>query len=288
MRQPHVQDVHQQRRLEEERIRIRHHVSQATRNALSIAYVTQLPQFGHLPDYWTLINELHRRLLPLEPGMTILDIGCGVGDFVRALLTNHVYRSVHHSGSPAVPLRYIGLDQSHESLKLAQQQIHTFTQEILGTLKSAAPVTQFVETQWLQTDWASPLPFIDDSISHVLCQLALPFAPSPLACLRQALRVLHPEGTAVVTCFQPHTDLSPLFQRHFRAAGHDESSSQAQIALHFLSRLREAIRHGILHSYERNEFACLLSHAGAGLIQIYPALDNQMLLAVVKKGKSTG
>lgn len=288
MREPHIREVHQQRRLEQERIRIRHHVSQATRSALSIAYLAQLPQFGHLPDYWALINELHRRLLPLDPGATVLDIGCGAGDFARAMLTNYVYRSSHQSGSPALPLRYIGLDQSHDTLKLAQQQIQAFAQELLGTLKTAVPMAQFVEAHWLQTDWTSPLPFIDGSIDRVLCQLSLPFAPSPLECLRQALRVLHPDGMAIITCFQPHTDLSTLFQRHYRATGLDESSHQAQIVLHFLSRIREAIRHGILHQYERNELASLLSHAGANLIQIYPVLDNQLFLAIARKGKSTG
>jgi ubiquinone/menaquinone biosynthesis C-methylase UbiE len=286
--EPNVREVHQQRRLEQERICIRHHVSQATRGALSVAHLAQLPQFGHLPDYWTLINELHRRLLPLEPGMTVLDIGCGLGDFARAMLTNQVYRSAHQSGAPAVPLRYIGMEQSHESLKLAQQQIHAFAQELPGTLKTAAPVAQVVETQWLHTDWTSPLPFIDGTIDRILCHLSLSFTPSPLDCLREALRVLHPDGTTVVTCFQPHTDLSALFQRHLRAAGHDESHALAQIFLHYLGRLHEAIRHGLLHNYERNELARLLSHAGAGPIQIYTVLDNQLLLAIVRKAKSTG
>jgi len=288
MRDPEVRDVCQQRRLEQEYIRIRHHVSQATRSALSVAYVAQLPQFGHLPDYWALINELHRRLLPLDHGATVLDIGCGAGDFARAMLTNYVYRSSHQNGTPILPLRYIGLDHSHDSLKLAQQQIQTFAQELIGTLKIGVPMRDFVETHWLQTDWTSPLPFIDGCLDRVLCQLALPFAPSPLHCLREALRVLHPEGTAIVTCFQPHTDLSTLFQRHYRAAGLDESNHQVQIVLHFLSRVREAIRHGILHHYERNELASLLSHAGADVTQIYPVLDNQLLLAVVKKGKLAG
>jgi hypothetical protein len=58
--------------------------------------------------------------------------------------------------------------------------------------------------------------------------------------------------------------------------------------MHFFGRLREAVRHGVLHSYERNEFARLLIHAGAGPTQIIPILDNQLLLAVVEKGKSTG
>jgi hypothetical protein len=43
-----------------------------------------------------------------------------------------------------------------------------------------------------------------------------------------------------------------------------------------------------LHIYERDELARLLAHAGAGPIQFFPVLDNQLLLAVVRKTKSAG
>jgi ubiquinone/menaquinone biosynthesis C-methylase UbiE/pimeloyl-ACP methyl ester carboxylesterase len=287
LHEPNPRNVHQQRQLEHERIRIHHHVSQATRSALWVAHLAQLPQLGNLPDYWALTNELYRRLLPLEPGMTILDIGCGQSDFARVMLTNQVYRSAHQSGPPVVPLRYIGLDQSHESLKLAQQRMAALAQELPGTLAAAVPTARLLETSWLHTDWNSPLPFINGSMKRILCHLSLSFSPSPLDCLRQTLRVLHQDGTAVVTCFQPHTDLSTLFHRHLRTAGQDELGSSAQIALHYLGRLREAIRHGLLHHYERNELAHLLAHAGAGPIQIFPVLDSQFLLAVVQKAESS-
>lgn len=267
---------------------MRHHTSQAARSALWVAHLAQLPQLGNQPDYWALENKLYRRLLPLEPGMTVLDIGCGQGDLARIMLTNQIYRSAHRSGPPARPLRYIGLDQSQESLVLAERQIRSFAQELPGQLASSVPADRLVETSWVHTDWNSPLPFIEGSIQRILCHLSLSFAPSPLHSLRQALRVLHTDGTAVVTCLQPHTDLSTLFHRQLRATGQDEFGASAQIVLHYLGRLREAIRHGLLHSYERNELARLLTHAGAVPAQIIPVLGNQLLLAIVQKAKSTG
>ena len=275
-------DVYQQRRLEHERICIHHHVSQATRSALWGAHLAHLPQLERLPDYFAMTNDLYRRLLPLEPGMTVLDIGCGQRHFVRLMLTNQAYRSAHHGGKTPVPLRYVGLDQSAESLRLAERQLHTFAKELPGTLR----VTQLMATSWMHADWNVPLPFTNGSIERILCHLSLSFTSSPLHCLRQMLRVLHPDGTAVVTCLQPHTDLSMLFRRHLLAAEHNDFGSPAQIALHYLGRLREAIRHGLLHNYERDELAHLLSHAGAGPIQFVPVLDNQLLLAVVQKSKS--
>ncbi len=288
VREPKLRDVSQQRQLEHERIRIRCHVSQATRIALWGAHLAHLPQLETLPDYSALTSELYRRLLPLEPGMTVLDIGCGQRNFVRLMLTNQAYRSAHQRGRMAVPLRYVGLDQSLESLRLAKLQTLTFAKELPGTLTAAVPTAQSVATSWVHTDWNVPLPFIDGSMERILCHLSLSFTSSPLHCLRQLLRILHPDGTAVLTCFQPHTDLSTLFRRYVRAADHDEFGTPAQIVLHYLGRLREAIRHGLLHNYERDEFAGLLARAGAGPIQFFSVLDNQLLLALVRKTKSAG
>jgi PAS domain S-box-containing protein len=281
-------DVYQQRQLEHERIRLRYHVSQATRSALWGAHLAHLPELEHLPNYLGMTNDLYRRLLPLEPGMTVLDIGCGQRHFARLMLTNQAYRSAHHSKRTTVPLRYVGLDQSHESLRLAEQQFHTFAKELPGTLRAAVPTAQLVTTSWMRTDWNAPLPFTNGSIERILCHLSLSFTSSPLHCLRQMLRVLHPDGTAVVTCLQPHTDLSTLFRHHLLAKDHNEFGSPGQIVLHYLGRLREAICHGLLNIYERDELARLLAHAGAGLIQLFPVLDNQLLLAVVRKTKSAG
>jgi hypothetical protein len=52
--------------------------------------------------------------------------------------------------------------------------------------------------------------------------------------------------------------------------------------------LREAIRHGLLHSYERSELAHLLTHSGARPTRIAPLLDGHLLLAVVRKAKTAG
>lgn len=288
VREPSLHDVYQQRQLEHERIRIRYHVSQATRSALWGAHMAHLPQLENLPDYLALTNELYRRLLPLGPGMTVLDIGCGQRNFARLLLTNQVYRSAYQNGRTAVPLRYIGLDQSHEALRLAERQIHTFAEELPRTLTAAISISQWLATSWMHTDWGVPFPFTDGSVERILCHLSLSFIPSPLHCLRQMLRVLHPGGTAVVTCFQPYTDLSMLFRRYLRTEDHNEFDSPAKIALHYLGRLREAVYHGLLHNYERDELARLLTQAGAGSIQFYSVLDNQLLLAIVRKTKSAG
>jgi PAS domain S-box-containing protein len=286
--EPAMRDIHQQQQLEHERIRIRHHVSQAARDALWVAHLAQLSKLANLPDYWGLENELYRRLLPLESGMTVLDIGCGQGDLAHVMLTNQTYRMIHQGNKPSGPIHYIGLGQSHESLKMAEQYVRTFIRELTATFATALAPLHLIETKWLHSDWDAPLPFTEQSIARILYHLSLPFAASPLNCLRQAIQSLQQDGTILLTVFQPQTDLSMLFRRHLQATDQDEFTATNQIILHYLGRMREAIRHGLLHSYERNELARLLVHAGARPTRIIPVLDNQLLLAVVQRDRHAG
>lgn len=288
MRDAPLRDLHRQRQLESERIRIRHHVSQATRDALWIAHVAQLSELGRLHDYWLLQEDLYRRLLPLEPGATILDVGCAQGDVARVVLANQAYALAHRRRPNGPPLRYVGLGHSPESMTTAEQSVTAFQRELAGTFASAAPGTDVLEAQWMPFEWDSALPFTDASFLRIVCHLSLSFSLSPLNALRDALRALAPDGSLLMTCFQPHTDLAPLYRRHVRAAGQDEFTAPGQIVLHYLGRLREAIRHGILHSYEREDVAQLLLHAGALPVQIRPVLDGQLLLVVAMKAKSAG
>jgi PAS domain S-box-containing protein len=285
--EPTLRDIHHQRQLEQERIRLCHHVSQATRDALWVAQLSQIPEIGDLADYQSLQHDIYRQMLPLSPGMTVLDIGCGQSTFACTLFTNRLYHRLHSTDMSAPPLKYVGLDQSDETLAHAEHRISAVIRG-LGTATISPSITQSLTMSWLCCEWGKSLPFTDDSIDRVLCHLSLCFVHSPLSCVREALRVLHHDGRLVLTCFQPHTDLAIPFRRHLRDTHGDEFSSPTQIVMHFFGRLREAVRHGLLHGYERNELVRLLLHAGASPIQIVPILDNQLLLAVVEKGNSAG
>ena len=281
-------EIPRQQRLEHERLRIRHHVSQATRDALWIAHVAQLSQLDNLHESWLLREDLYRHFGPLESGMTILDIGCGQGSLAQLILTNQAYRQVHRSGPPELPPKYIGVDQSHESLQMAHQQVEVYAQELTAALSVKLPEPRLLDIQWVQANWDSPSPCREESVTKLLFHLSLAFCPSPLNAVRQAIQSLHAEGTMVITCFQPTTDLSVLFRRHLHTSGQDEFAPGVQVVLHYLGRLREAIRHGLLYSYERQALEQLLIHAGAIPIRSFPLADGQFLMAIARKGNSAG
>jgi ubiquinone/menaquinone biosynthesis C-methylase UbiE len=140
---------------------------------------------------------------------------------------------------------------------------------------------------WIQADWTNALPFKTGSVNRLICNLSLPYVPSPLVALKEWHRVLHPDGGLILTTFHPNTDLSPLYRRHLRQANQDEFSTQAQPLLHYFARLREAIRHRILHAFDEPDLAALLRQCGIASFRILPIFDGQALVAIVGKQNSS-
>ena len=275
-----------QQRIEMERTRLRHNLSQITRGTLRVAHMQQLPQLGNLHEHWKLLDDLYRLLSPLEPGSMLVDVGVGHGDLLRATMVNLAYRSRQRGWSPERPVHGIGLEHSQDSLTQARQSLRALHQELdsdfAGTLTIHPPLT----TEWVHADWTQGLPFKDHSLHRIVCNLSLPFVNSPLVTIRELYRMLHPQGRLVLTVFHPDTDLSVLYRRHLHRANQDEFSPQAQIVLHYLGQLREAIRHGLLHTFDRPSLASFLQQAGILTPRILPALDGHALFAVIEKGKS--
>ena len=275
-----------QQRIEMERTRLRHNLSQITREALRVTHLQQLPQLGNLHEHWKLLDDLYRLLSPFEPGSMLVDVGVGHGDLVRAMMVNQAYRSRQRGWSPERPVHVIGLEHSQDSLMQARQSLRALHLELnsdfAGTLMIHPPLT----AEWVRTDWTQGLLFKDRSLHRIVCNLSLPFVPSPLVTIRELYRMLRPEGRLVLTVFHPNTDLSVLYRRHLHRASQDEFSPQAQILLHYLGRLREAIRHGLLHTFDQFSLASFLQQAGILTPRILPALDGHALLAVIEKDKS--
>ncbi|MGH7219686.1 MAG: class I SAM-dependent methyltransferase, partial [Nitrospiraceae bacterium] len=275
-----------QQRIEMERTRLHHNLSQIAREALRVAHL-QLSQLGNLHEHWKLLDDLYRLLSPLNPGSMLVDVGVGHGDFVRATMVNQAYRSRQRGWSPERPVQLIGLEHSQDSLTQARQSLRALHRELDsdfgGTLTIHPPLT----TEWMQADWTQSLPFKDHSLHRIVCNLSLPFVPSPLVTIRELYRMLHPQGRLVLTVFHPDTDLSVLYRQHLQRANQDEFSPQAQIVLHYLGRLREAIRYGLLHTFDRSSLTSFLQQAGILTSRILPTLDGHALVAVIEKDQSS-
>jgi hypothetical protein len=65
----------------------------------------------------------------------------------------------------------------------------------------------------------------------------------------------------------------------------DEFGTEAQVVLHYLGRLREAIRHGLLHTFDRITLSHLLQQSGIAVPHISSVFNGQAFLAIVEKGE---
>ncbi|HKE61467.1 MAG TPA: PilZ domain-containing protein [Nitrospira sp.] len=276
-----------QRRIEQEYTLLRHDASQMSREALSAAHLSQLPQVGNLHEYRKLLDDLYGLMSPLDPGAVLVDAGIGQSDLTRAALVNHTYRAGQASwkGRPS-PLM-VGVGRDGEAIGQARNTVRVLQRELatgfVGRLAAMPPLT----IGWVQADWTNSLPFRNGSLDRLVCNLSLPYVFSPRIALEEWHRVLHPEGCLIVTTFHADTDLSTLYRRHLRQANQDEFSAQAQPLLHYFARLREGIRHGILHSFDETEFDALLRQCGMSSFRILPIFDGQALVAIVGKRNSS-
>jgi PAS domain S-box-containing protein len=279
--------VARQHRIEQEYTFLRHDGSQINREALCAGHLAHLPHLGNLHEYRKLLDDLYGLMSPLEPGGVLVDAGVGQSDLTRAALINHTYRAGQASwtGQPA-PLM-IGVGRSHERVSQARHAVLVLQRELatgfVGRFSAMPPLA----IGWLQAEWMHALPFRSGSVSRLVCNLSLPYVPSPLTALNEWHRVLHPDGSLIFTTFHPNTDLSPLYRRHLRQANQDEFSAQAQPLLHYFARLREAIRHRILHTFDETGLAALLRQSGIASFRILPIFDGQALVAIVGKQNSS-
>jgi SAM-dependent methyltransferase len=279
--------VARQHRIEKEYTFLRHDGSQINREALCAAHLAQLPHLGNLHEYRKLLDDLYGLMSPLEPGAVLADAGVGQSDLTRAALVNHTYRAGKASWTGRPSPVMVGVGRSRERLSQARHAVLGLQRELatgfVGRLSAMPPLS----IGWLQADWMNALPFKSGSVSRLVCNLSLPYVPSPRAALTEWHRVLHPEGSLILTAFHPNTDLSPIYRRHLRQANQDEFSVQAQPLLYYFARLREAIRHGILHTFDEADLGAILKQCGIASFRILPILEGQALVAIVGKQNSS-
>jgi len=115
--------------------------------------------------------------LPLKPGDTILDLGCGEGRHTLGLLYHHQQSAVS----------FLGLDLSTVDLLTAARR-----QDDLQ-LKNALACAGFVRGNGLR------LPFADDSIDHVICSEVLEHIDDYSRMLDEIGRVLKPGGNLCIS-----------------------------------------------------------------------------------------
>lgn len=109
-----------------------------------------------------------RSWISMPQESSVLDVGCGTGEFERIILSEHPEQ------------RMIGIDVSDQMLAIARQKC------------SAYPNVRFLSGS------ASVLPFSNDSFDLVISASALHYFDKPDASLAEMRRVVKPSGSVVI------------------------------------------------------------------------------------------
>ncbi|BCA57032.1 hypothetical protein W02_41720 [Nitrospira sp. KM1] len=270
-----------------EQTRLHHGTSQASRHALAIRLGQHVAQLTNVHEYRKLLDDLYAFLGSLASGTVVVDVGIGQSDLSRAVLINHTYR-VRQRGPVQPPLpSLVGVRRLSETLTHARRNVLALQQELNAGLSEGGSAPPALRLRWVQGEWDQPLPFRSHSVHRIISNLSLPFAASTRVTLSEWARVLRPDGRLVFTTFHPRTDLSHVYRHHLRLGNQDEFSAQAQPVLHLLGRLREAIKHGILNTFEQHVLSSLLRQSGHHSFRISHVLGGQAFMVVVGKGIST-
>lgn len=175
----------------------------------------------------------------LKPGMTVADIGCGLGYLG--------YSFWSHFGEGGM---YVGLDQSASLIAQAQDMSQSWA-------KNGKAI--FV------TGNALDIPIEDDSFDVVMGQTIVMHLPDPLAGVKEMLRILKPGGKIV--CIEPHNINFQLSHTH---SSLHELSVEEKVLVYKVSAVIESvfIKHGVNRDSIGNYMPLLLQKGGAKNIDI--------------------
>jgi len=197
-------------------------------------------------------------LLELNPGDSVVDLGCGTGSFLAELLESRHVQSeifVHQ-------VDYVTEALTRIRVRLGERQ----SQSRVRTSYVSADLELLGRNPWI--------PFSDQSQNAVIASLLMSYVRRPEALIREVFRVLRPGGRFVFSALRPDADTSRIFVagsdelRRGRARevfGHMESASLEESLRSFLNdaaRLLELEEKGVFQFWPEEEMAALLKQGG--------------------------
>ena len=274
-------------RFERDRLRAKCTLVAEANEALWTLHTDLTQSFDDVPAYWQYIDQLYQLLQPLDGGLALLDMGCGIHSFARILLLNLSYRLRAQTWRHSRPLQYIGMDFSASGLRKAQMAAKDALKHVdslfTGRTFGPSPIAQ----GWILGRQAESLPFADHSFDRIVANLTLSFAASPHHAMEELFRVLRPGGKLVISALTPLADLALLYRPALRELGLDTFTDEARLTMNRMSQCSAAIRVGQLNVFEEDTLGAGLSQFTSAPPRLMRALSGHVVLAAAEKPVSS-
>jgi SAM-dependent methyltransferase len=280
-----LEDISTRSRHEIAQLRLKSHVAPWERFDLWTRYTQHSSVFSEIPSYLQHFNDLYQTIHPFRTHQNILDVGCSHYGFARLWLLNEFYRSSASSLTNRSGTGYIGIDLHLNSVRSARDAFMAVRRQ--GRMVSAGipAIPPSVSSRWIVGD-AISFPFGNELFDCIVGHFVLSFSPNPAVALRELYRLLRPNGTLMVSCLTPATDLAFIYRAHLNETRQDGLSGIHRNLLLDLATLYESIRCRRLHSFTKQTLASLFDQMTAQSARIFPSLDNHVLIATVQKPDS--
>ncbi|WP_447971581.1 serine aminopeptidase domain-containing protein [Nitrospira sp. M1] len=247
---------------------------------LSDFWKDYLAHFHHIVnygDYQQLLSHMVKLMGPLSSGETILDAGCGNGNFAPFFyLHEQLPRHLKQEELPR-QFRYVGIDFVPTALQQAQKNLQTVVSRHQSDRVD-------IESTFSCTDLNQPLPFHNNTFDKIVSNLVLGYLNDPLATLRELFRVLSPNGTLVLSNLKPNSDLSVIYTNSVQETTEAVEVEEARKLLSNSGKIRQAEGDGIFQFHGEEELRYLLQQIDPTVTpEVYSTFANQAYIAVIKK-----
>jgi SAM-dependent methyltransferase len=246
------------------------------------SYLDKYSFVVNVPDYWELMTLVYSllRLGDQHGEESVLDAGCGIGNFGAYLLVKRLYAAKKDPlNMPDYSCHYVGLDFVEEAVLQARQTHHLLEQEFLG-LSSVCPQRTLLNGRYVLADLEFWPPFRKGTFEKICCNLVISYLRNPLESMISLAALLKSGGRLVVSSLKPFADLSQVYRNFIKMAKHKTEIEEARKLLSNAGRIKAKEAHGVYEFFSETALTDLMRSAGLLEVETYRSLGNQANIVV--------
>ncbi len=276
---PRLREVAIQSRVEKERRKLISNNNKEEDLEFWKDYLSRFLSIIRVPDFHDFYQTIQRLSGPIDENSTILDAGCGNGSYGLWLLEKQVLSRAKELPAPVTKFSYIGFDFVSGALSEARKAHSEALSRFQGNKES--PVGPHFS--YVLADLDHKLPFLDNYVDKICCNLVLSYVRHPQHTLQEFFRILAPGGVLVITSLKPYADLSVVYRNFLEKEDTPEAIAEAKQLLANAGLIRARESEGHFKFFSEAELMGMMLELGAKNPTVVRSFANQANIAVMRK-----